>query len=90
MKGLGVAIIVKGIGFEGVWGELESEGGFRGQSVTGCLGLTLVFVWGSVAGRWATILWGLDTFLIFPDFLRSSVLSRSSTREVTRVCHVYK
>ena len=90
MKGLGVARIVEGIGFEGVWGGLESEWGFQERSVAGYLGLALVFVWGGVAGLWATILWGLGPFLMFPNFVRSSVLSRSATREVTRVCHVYK
>ena len=33
--------------FEGVLGELESEGGFRGQSFMGYLGLALVFAWDS-------------------------------------------
>ena len=56
MKGLGVTRIVKEIGFEGVWGGLESERGFQGRSVAGYLGLALVFVWGGVAGLWATIL----------------------------------
>ena len=36
-------------------------------------------------------LWGLDTFLMFPNFLRSSeVLSRSATSEATRIYHAYK
>ena len=35
-------------------------------------GASGVFVWGrGGAGHWAMILWGLDNFLIFPDFLRS-------------------
>ena len=42
------------------------------------------------AGRWAIILWGLDTFLIFPNFLRFSVLRCLVTREETRIDHVYK
>ena len=29
------------------------------------------FYFGGRAGRWAIILWGLGTFLIFPNFLRS-------------------
>ena len=36
------------------------------------------------------ILWSLDTFLIFNNILRSSVLSRSATRSETRICHVDK
>ena len=32
----------------------------------------LVWRWGG-AGHWAIIMSGLDTFLIFPNFLRSSV-----------------
>ena len=43
------------------------------------------FYVGAGTGRWAIILGGLDTFLIFPNFLRSSVLSRSATR----IYHVY-
>ena len=35
----------------------------------------------------AIILWSLDIFLIFPNFLRSEVLSLSATREVTRIYH---
>ena len=42
------------------------------------------------AGHWAIILWGLDTFLIFPNFLRSLVLSRLATREATGIYHVCK
>ena len=58
--GLGVAAIVREIGFEGVWGRSGSDGGFqgvvgksgsgggfRGRSVAGYLGLALVFVWNS-------------------------------------------
>ena len=48
------------------------------------------FFFGRGAGHWAIILWGLDTFLTFLNFLRSSVLSRSATREITRIYHVYK
>ena len=48
MKGMRVTQISKDIWFKGVWGELEpGGGGFRGQPVTGYLGLALVFVWGS-------------------------------------------
>ena len=42
------------------------------------------------AGRWAIVLWGLDRFLIFTNFLISQVLSRSATREAYRIYHVYK
>ena len=39
------------------------------QSVAGYLELALVFMWGLFC--MGTInLWGLDTFLIFPNFLR--------------------
>ena len=38
-----------------------------------------------LTGRWAIILCRLDTFLMFPDFLRSWVLGRSATRETTRI-----
>ena len=44
------------------------------------------FYSGGGAGHQAIILWRLDTFLIFPNFLRSQVLSRSATRRY----HVYK
>ena len=37
-------------------------------------------------GHWAIILWSLDTFLIFHNFLRFLVLSRSAPR----IYHVYK
>ena len=36
------------------------------------------------------ILWGLDTFLTFPNFLRSYVLNRSATREAPRIYRVYR
>ena len=42
------------------------------------------------AGRWAAILWGLDTFLIFPSFLGFKVFSRSVFREATCIYHVCK
>ena len=35
---------------------------------------------GRGAWRWAFIQWSLDTFLMFPNFLKSQVLSRSATR----------
>ena len=38
----------------------------------------------------AIILLNLETFLIFSNFLRSSVLNRSVTREETDTYHVYK
>ena len=44
MKGLRVIKIVKGITFEGLWGELESIKGFQRQSVTKYLRITLVFM----------------------------------------------
>ena len=43
--------------------------------------------WASLG--WA-ILWGLDTFLMFPNFLRSQVLICLVTREATRIYHVHK
>ena len=43
------------------------------------------FHFGRGIGRWATILWGLDTSLTCPNFL-----SLLATREVTRIYHVYK
>ena len=46
MKDLKLTEIVKKFRFEGVWHKLESKGAFQGQSVTGYLGLILVFVWG--------------------------------------------
>ena len=45
---------------------------------------------GGGAGRSAIVLWGLDTFLIFPNFLGSYVLGRSAAREATLIYHVYK
>ena len=44
MKGLRVTKIVKKIKFEGVWSELESKRGFKRQSFTKYLRLTLVFI----------------------------------------------
>ena len=35
-------------------------------------------------GHYAIILWHFEIFLIFPNFLRSLVLSNSETREATR------
>ena len=43
------------------------------------------FILGGGAGHWAIILCSLDSLLIFPNFLRSEVLSRSTTREATRI-----
>ena len=48
------------------------------------------FILAGGAGRWAIVLWGLDRFLIFPNFLISQVLSRSATREAYLIYHVYK
>ena len=42
MKGPGVSKVVKGIGSEGVWGQLEAKQCFRGQSFVG----GLVWDWG--------------------------------------------
>ena len=68
MKGLRATKNVKAIRFEGVWDKLESARGFRGQQLTGCFRLALVFMWGGTerggyrwrsfhfgggAGRWA-------------------------------------
>ena len=43
-------------------------------------------------GVWALgyLPWNLDTFLKFPSFLRSYILSRLATREATCIYHVYK
>ena len=49
-----------------------------------------VFAGGGGAGRWAIILWGLDTFLMFSNFLISKFLSRFAAREGTRIYRVYK
>ena len=61
--------------FEGGWDELGSGRGFWGQSVAEYLGLALICVGGSAGGvwpgRWAIFLWGLGTFLAFPNFLGS-------------------
>ena len=58
MGGLGAAIGVGEVGFGGVWCELGSGRGFRGEWRTGCLGLILVFVWNGAElsfwwGDWA-------------------------------------
>ena len=87
--------------FQWVW-----TGCFILQWLMGYLGLALVFVWGGFSasvgrgfilaggggrpGRSAIVLWGLDTFLIFPNFLGSYVLGRSAAREATLIYHVYK
>ena len=81
--------------FQWVW-----AGCFILQWLMGYLGLALVFVWGGFSagvgggggghGRSAIVLWGLDTFLIFPNFLGSYVLGHSATREATLIYHVYK
>ena len=41
-------------------------------------------------GTGHSILWDLGTLLIFSNFLRSKVLSRSATREDILIYHVYK
>ena len=55
MKGSGVSKVVKGIGSEGVWGQLGAKQCFRGQSFVGGsglgLGLALIFVWGGALGE---------------------------------------
>ena len=63
-------------------------------------GSTVIRNWSGVfrfpggAGRWAINLWRLDTFFIFPNFLKSPKfpkdISRSATREEIRIYHVYK
>ena len=65
--------------------------GGGGDLISGCQGSSAgvgksLFSGGT--GHWGVILWGLDNFLIFPNFLR--FLSRSATREATRIYHVYK
>ena len=45
-----------------------------------------VYFWGGGAVHGAFILWGLDTFLLSPNFLRSYVLSHSASR----IYYVYK
>ena len=42
------------------------------------------------AGRWAIILWGLGTFLMFSNFLIPKFLSRFAAHEGTRIYRVYK
>ena len=55
------------------------------QSFSGYLRLTLVFVWSNVLReKFNFILWSLDTFMIFSNFLWSTGLSCSAAREVTR------
>ena len=53
-------------------------------------GVGKVFILGAGLGTGHWTLWGLDTFLIFPNFLKSEFLSCLATREATLVCHVYK
>ena len=73
---------------EGLWFSfvVAHDGGFNF-----CFSGVFYWYWGSFhfgggTGRWAIIPGGLDTFLILPNFLRSSVLSRSATR----IYHIYK
>ena len=89
--GDGRAAVARGIfgagsGFRVGW-RIAGGGGWFPLALGGGGG----FNFGGGAGHCATILWGLDTFLISPNFLRSlEVLCRSATREVTRIYHVYK
>ena len=55
--------VVRGSRLRGIWGWLRFLWGW-GVVVGGG-----VNCWG--AGRWAIILWGLGTFLMFPNYLRS-------------------
>ena len=64
VRGLGVTKDVKEVGFEGVWGELGSGHCFRGQWLTGCFGLALVFIWGGV-GKAFLLVGGLGAGLSF-------------------------
>ena len=60
------------------------------QESSASIGEAFILVGGGRAGRWAAILWGLDTFLIFPSFLGFKVFSRSVFREATCIYHVCK
>ena len=53
-------------------------------------GFHLGFCFGWGTGLWAIVLWDLDDFLIFPNFLRSQVLSCSAACEATPIYHIYK
>ena len=53
-------------------------------------GIGKIFILAAGLGARYWTLWGLETFLIFPNFLKAEVLSCLAIREVTRVCHVYK
>ena len=60
-----------------------------------CFSRVFCYCWQSFhfargTGSWAIILWSLDTFLIFPNFLRSKVLGSSATHETRCIYHVYK
>ena len=61
-----------------LWGSFADAGG------------VFILPGGLCAGLSAIVLWSLDTFLVSPNFLGSQVLSRSATRERTRIYHVYK
>ena len=76
MKGLGVAKGVRGVGFGGVWGELQSRAGFRGQWLAGCLisvfrGFSPSIGGAFCFGGWEQGGWGLGYhslgFRQFPD-----------------------
>ena len=45
---------------------------------------------GGLSAVLAFYVWGLNTFLIFTNFLKSLVFIHSATREATRKYHVYK
>ena len=51
--------------------------------IFGCYGQSLIF--GRETGHWAQYPTNFEIFLMFLSFLRSLVLSRSATHEVTRV-----
>ena len=71
---LGLAAVVRGVfgAGSGVRGEWSAAGGVWVVNFRGFLLAWAGFsFWGGGgAGHWAIILWGLDTFLIFPNSLR--------------------
>ena len=76
-----------GLGLVFMWGAGEAHG------VRGLISVFREFF--ASINKMFVLAWGLgnglsfcDTFLIFPNFLR--LLSRSASREGTRIYHVYK
>ena len=82
---MGRGICGTGSGFRVVW---RAAGGvwflFFGEFLLVLAGLLF---WRG-AGRGAIVLWDLDDFLIFPNFLRSQVLSCSAACEATPIYHI--